>query len=211
MKTYKIHLLRHGRTEAGGQGRYIGRTDLPLSPEGFSQLLQMRDTFTYPSARRFFTCPLTRCQQTLELLYPGAQPTLVEGLTECDFGEWEGKTMTELKPDPRFRDWMAGGSGDIPGGESARQFQQRVMAAFEGVVEQLLREGETEAVVCVPGGVMMLILTAYGLPRLPMNEWAADAGCGFTLRVTPEVWMREPVAEALCAIPWLETDDSESK
>ena len=206
MKTYRIHLLRHGRTQDAGEGRYIGRTDLPLSPEGFSELLQLRGRFTYPSARRFFTSPLTRCRQTLELLYPGSQPTLVKGLSECDFGEWEGKSVAELKADPRYRDWIAGKSGEIPGGESAAQFQQRVMAAFEGVVEQLLREGETEAVAVVPGGVMMLIMTAYGLPRLEMREWAAEAGCGFTLRITPEVWMREPVAEALCAIPWLEQE-----
>lgn len=206
MKTYKIHLLRHGRTQDAGEGRYIGRTDLPLSPAGFSELLQLRETFTYPGARRFFTCPLVRCRQTLELLYPGAQPTLVEGLSECDFGEWEGKSVGELKADPRYRDWIAGKSGEIPGGESASQFQQRVMAAFESVVERLLREGETEAVVVAPGGVVMLILAAYGLPRLELNEWATEAGCGFTLRVTPEVWMREPVAEALCAIPWLDED-----
>ena len=29
MKTYKIHLIRHGITEANQDGRYIGRTDLP--------------------------------------------------------------------------------------------------------------------------------------------------------------------------------------
>ena len=34
MKTYKIHLIRHGQTEANAKGLYIGMTDLPLSPEG---------------------------------------------------------------------------------------------------------------------------------------------------------------------------------
>ena len=34
MKSYKIHLLRHGQTEANEKGLYIGRTDLPLSPAG---------------------------------------------------------------------------------------------------------------------------------------------------------------------------------
>ena len=33
MKTYKIHLIRHGQTEANAKGLYIGMTDLPLSPE----------------------------------------------------------------------------------------------------------------------------------------------------------------------------------
>ena len=202
MKTYKIHLIRHGMTRANDEGLYIGQTDLPLSPDGFSQLLRMQESFVYPQARQFYCAPLTRCRQTLEVLYPNSQPTDVPGLTECFFGEWEGKSVTALKADPRFGAWIAGKSPEIPGGENAADFQKRVMEAFEALVIEVLKSRETETVVCVPGGVLMLIMTAYGLPRLSMREWAADSGCGFTLRITPELWMREPVAEALCAIPW---------
>ena len=206
MKTYKIHLLRHGLTDANEQGLYIGRTNLPLSPEGLLSLQRMKEVFTYPGAGRFFCAAQSRCRQTLAVLYPRCQPEPVPGLNECDFGEWEGKPVSVLKQDPRFSDWISGKSGFIPGGEAPADFQKRVMAAFEDVVRELMKSGETEAVVCVPGGVLMLLMTVYGLPRLPMKEWAADSGCGFTLRVTPEVWMREPVAEALCAIPWQEKE-----
>ena len=48
MKTYKIHLLRHGITEANADGRYIGRTDLPLSPEGLAALLLKELSGLYP-------------------------------------------------------------------------------------------------------------------------------------------------------------------
>ena len=42
MKTYKIHLIRHGMTDANDKHLYIGgRTDLPLSPEGFADLLKL--------------------------------------------------------------------------------------------------------------------------------------------------------------------------
>lgn len=34
VKTYQIHLIRHGLTDGNTQGRYIGRTDLPLSGRG---------------------------------------------------------------------------------------------------------------------------------------------------------------------------------
>lgn len=202
MKTYKIHVIRHGMTEANDKKLYIGRTDLPLSPDGFVQLTRMREAFTYPEATRFWCAAQTRCRQTLRLLYPDCTPTEVDGLNECDFGAWEGQSVAALKQDPRFADWIAGKSGEIPDGEAPATFQARVTAAFEALVWELLKSGETDAVVCVSGGVQMLLMTAYGLPRLPMREWAADNGCGFTLRVTPEVWMREPVAEALCAIPW---------
>lgn len=202
MKTYKIHLIRHGRTPANEQGLYIGRTDLPLSPDGLQELLRMKEVYTYPEAARFFSSPLMRCRQTLSVLYPGCTPEIVDGLAECDFGEWEGRSIAELKHNEAFLRWVSGEETVIPGGEDAATFQKRVMAAFEGLVQELLRSGETEAVVCTHGGVIMMIMSAYGLPKLELKEWVTNSGSGFTLRITPSVWMREPVAEALCAIPW---------
>lgn len=202
MKTYKIHLIRHGRTEANEKGLYIGLTDLPLSPEGLRELLELKEKYEYPGAARFFTSPLTRCRQTLEVLYPGCHPEVVEGLAECDFGDWDGRSVAELQSDPLFLRWMAGDKVSIPDGESAEAFQKRVMEAFEEVVRELMRTGDTEAVICTHGGVIMLILMAYALPRLEMSDCVAESGNGFTLRITPSVWMREPVVEALCMIPW---------
>ncbi len=202
MKTYKIHLLRHGMTAANNDGRYIGRTDLPLSPEGLAALLRLRDSHQYPGGVRFFTSPLARCRQTLEVLYPGCVAEPIDGLAECDFGDWEGKSIRELKADERFLQWMEGKTRAIPGGEDAEAFRARVCAAFEGIVNDLLHSGDTEAVVCTHGGVITLLMQLYSLPRLDPKDCLAAAGEGFTLRVTPSVWMSEPLAEALCVIPW---------
>ena len=56
-------------------------------------------------------------------------------------------------------------------------------------------------VVDAHGGVIMLLMAAYALPRLEMHAWAAGAGEGFTLRITPTLWMREPVAEFAGVVP----------
>ena len=201
MKSYKIHLLRHGQTEANEKGLYIGRTDLPLSPRGLTELLEKKKAGGYPGAARFFTSPLSRCRQTLEVLYPGCRQEVVPGLQECDFGVWDGRSVSALKTDDGFQRWLAGTQAEIPGGESAAAFQQRVMEAFEGLVNGLLRSGDTEAVICTHGGVIMLLMAAYALPKGEMHQWTTNAGCGFTLRITPTLWMREPVAEAIATIP----------
>ncbi len=202
MKTYKIHLLRHGMTAANDDGRYIGKTDLPLSPEGLAALLHQRNTYQYPGGVRFFTSPLARCRQTLEVLYPGCNAESVEGLSECDFGEWENKSIRDLKADERFLQWMEGSARTIPGGEDTETFRSRVCAAFEGIVNDLIHSGDTEAVICTHGGVITMLMQLYSLPRLDPKDCLAAAGEGFTLRVTPSVWMNEPLAEALCIIPW---------
>lgn len=202
MKTYKIHLIRHGMTEANRDGRYVGRTDLPLSPEGLTHLLAHKEKYQYPGGVRFFTSPLLRCRQTLEVLYPGCAPETVEGLAECDFGDWEGKSLAQLKGEESFLRWIEGRDRTIPGGEDSESFRQRVCAAFEGIVGDLLRNGDTEAVICTHGGVIILLMQLYSLPRLEPKDCLANPGEGFTLRVTPSIWMNEPLAEALCIIPW---------
>lgn len=206
MKTYKIHLIRHGVTDANQDGRYIGRTDLPLSPEGLTALFALKERYQYPGGVRFFVSPLARCRQTLEVLYPGCQPEVVEGLRECDFGDWEGKNIRDLKNDERFLQWMEGKTRDIPNGEGTEVFRARVCEAFEGIVNDLLHSGDTEAVICTHGGVITLLMQLYSLPRLDPKDCLAAPGQGFTLRVTPSIWMNEPLAEALCIIPWEKED-----
>lgn len=143
MKSYKIHLIRHGETEANEKGLYIGHTDLPLSAAGLQGLLRLRGEACYPGAARFFTSPLTRCRQTLEVLYPHCRQEIADGLAECDFGEWEGKSAAALQNDPRFGEWIAGKRADIPGGEAAADFQTRVTEAFAGIVQELMKSGDT--------------------------------------------------------------------
>lgn len=203
MKSYKIYLIRHGLTEANEQGLYIGRTDLPLSPAGLSRLLAMKQSggHAYPPAARYFTSPLARCRQTLEVLYPGCRAEIVPELAECDFGEWDGRSVSQLKTDDRFQQWLTGQRSDIPGGESSEDFQRRVTTAFEAIVEGLMRSGDTEAVVCTHGGVVMMLMAAYALPHSPLQAWGGPDGGGFVLRITPGVWMRQPVAEVIGELP----------
>lgn len=201
MKSYKIHLIRHGLTEANEKGLYLGKTDLPLSPGGLADLIAKKEEAIYPPAAHFYTSPLTRCKQTLAVLYPEAQAEVVEPLAECDFGIWDGKSAAELQLDEDFGRWIRGELTEIPGGEDAAAFQARIMAAFESIVEDVMKHGDGDAVICTHGGVIMMIMAAYALPQADASAWGAEPGCGFTLRVSPSLWMREPVAEAIDYVP----------
>ena len=203
MKSYVIHLIRHGITEGNLLGQYIGSTDSPLAPQGIEQLEQLRKKYRYPQAAVYYSSPLSRCTQTLRILYPDANAILVPDLRECDFGDWEGKTAAELeKEDPTFLEWMKTGAQAQPkNGENGGVFMQRVCAAFEKIVEGMLRSGTTSAVIVTHGGCIMSILSAYGLPRANFYDWLTDNGCGYTLRITPGLWMRSMVAEVEATLP----------
>ena len=61
MKTFKLHLIRHGLTSGNLQGLYIGSgTDIPLCDEGRAQLAELKERFEYPQVDTVFSSPLMR-------------------------------------------------------------------------------------------------------------------------------------------------------
>ena len=61
MKTLKIHLIRHGATDANYLGQYIGcKTDLPLAPEGLNELRLLKENMDYPDIERLYSSPMLR-------------------------------------------------------------------------------------------------------------------------------------------------------
>lgn len=203
MKSYTIHLIRHGVTVGNMLGQYIGRTDSPLAPEGIKALQELKENYEYPQAQAFYCSPMSRCIDTLHILYPGVEPVLVDGFRECDFGDWEGKTAKQLaEEDPNFLQWMESSHTVAPpNGESTGVLVQRTCAAFEKLVEDMLRSGTTSAVVVAHGGTLMSILSAYGIPRASFYDWMTENGCGYSMRITPGLWMRSMVAEVYDTIP----------
>lgn len=204
MKSYTIHLIRQGLTAGNEEGRYIGSTDLPLSSNGAERLEKLRGRYSYPGAKIYFCSPQKRALQTLSLLYPQAKPVRIEDFSECDFGDWEGKTAKEIAGrDPEFGQWVSGSGSQVtpPHGESSAVFLHRVCAAFEKIAGWMMRSGAVDAVMVVPGGVLMSILSAYGLPKAKFYDWMTEDGRGYSMRITPGLWMRSMVGEVYAKLP----------
>ena len=204
MKSYVIHFIRHGSIDETLSGKYIGTTDVPLSDKGKTALRKLDYDYSYPGAQALFTSPLKRCTQTAQLLYPDLKPLVIANLSECNFGEWEGKTADELKNDEDFQKWLAGDNGvKPPRGESNTDFVRRICLMFESIVEGLMKTGVTESVIITHGGVIMTLLAVYGLPQAKPFEWTMDNGFGYSVRVTPMLWQRGKVCEVFQKVPLL--------
>lgn len=202
MKSYIIHFIRHGAIDETLSGKYIGTTDVPLSDKGKMDLKKLDYEYRYPGTQVVFTSPLKRCTETCRILYPEQNPLSIANLSECNFGEWEGKTAEELKNDPDFEKWLAGDSSvKPPRGESNADFTRRICRMFESIVEGLMKTGTTESVIVTHGGVIMTLLAVYGLPQAKPFEWTMDNGFGYSLRVTPMLWQRDKVCEVFQTIP----------
>lgn len=205
MKSYTIHLIRHGVCEGNLEGRYVGRTQSPLAAQGLQALLALKGQGRYPEAEKYYASPCVRCVDTLKVLYPTADPEVIFELAECDFGDWENRLAEELGEDPAFLRWMEGGQNAAPpNGESSAVFMQRVCAGFEMLVKNMMTVGDRSAVLVTHGGVIMTLLAAYGLPRAQMTDWMCENGHGYSLRIDPMLWSRDNVAEVYAMLP--ETD-----
>ncbi len=203
MKSYIIHFIRHGAIDETLSGKYIGTTDVSLSDKGKADLRKLDYNYRYPGAQAVFSSPLKRCTETCKILYPELKPLVITQLSECNFGEWEGKTAEELKNDPDFEKWLAGDSSvKPPRGESNADFTRRICRMFESIVEGLMKTGTTESVIVTHGGVIMTLLAVYGLPQAKPFEWTMDNGFGYSLRVTPLLWQRDKVCEVFSQIPY---------
>lgn len=203
MKSYVIHFIRHGSIDETLSGKYIGTTNVSLSDKGKMSLKKLNFDYVYPQVPVVFTSPLKRCTQTCKILFPNIKPLVIDALSECNFGEWEGKTAEELKTDPDFEKWLAGdNSVKPPRGESNDDFVRRICKMFESIVEGLMKTGTTECAIITHGGVIMTLLAVYGLPQAKPFEWTMDNGFGYSLRVTPMLWQRDKVCEVFSALPY---------
>ncbi len=197
MKTYKIHLIRHGLTEANLKQQYIGSTDMPLAAVGLSELQRLKNENDYPRVDKVYSSPMLRCKQTANVLYPSKDITIIDNLREIDFGDFEGKTATELELDPRYADWAAGRISAAPGGEDNTDFAKRLCIGLNEIVRDMMASNAEHSAVIMHGGAIMMLLSSCAVPRKSMVEWTCSAGSGFSLLVTPSLYHSSGIVEVI--------------
>lgn len=137
-----IYLLRHGEPlqEPGGR-RYIGRTDLPLSPAGLRQAEQWHSFFSTIALSAVFCSDLRRTTQTARIIAHGRSfdITRMPELREVNMGAWEGLSFETVRSTDRTAYDMRGAhpaDHRPPSGESFRDLHSRVVPAFERIAAQ---------------------------------------------------------------------------
>jgi probable phosphoglycerate mutase len=159
-----FHLLRHG--EHVLRGRVVGRTPgVGLSDRGRAEIAAVAERFSGEKIEGLYASPLQRTRETAEILADrlGLPIDFREDLLELDFGEWTGKTFEAVRQDERWRLWSNCRSiAAVPGGESMRQVQERVVGALFKL-RQCHRDG---AVLVVSHGdvIRAALLFALGMP-----------------------------------------------
>ncbi len=185
-----LALIRHAPTEWNEQVRIQGRTDIELSAEG----LRRAESWKLPPELNAFAwvcSPLKRAMQTARLLGAPTDCPTDRRLQEADWGDWEGRVLSELRAElgqDMVRNEARGLDLRPPGGESPREVRERLRAFVRDIAA-----GGRDTVAVTHNGVLRAsysLATGWDFKTKPeaVLQWGAaylyDAGAdgGLSIR-----------------------------
>ena len=162
-----LWLARHGETEWSRSGRHTGRSDLPLTAQGEAEARRLGALLRGRTFGLVLTSPLRRARDTCALAGYGAVAEVDPGLSEWDYGAYEGWHLDEIRREqPGWTIW----TGVVRGGESAAQVAARV-----GSVLERAAAAPGDALLFGHGHALrMLALAWVGLPPADGRALALD-------------------------------------
>lgn len=131
-----VILVRHGRTTANASGVLAGRTaGVKLDKAGRVQADRTGERLGVVPLVGVVSSPLERCRQTSRAILShqsGSLTTMIEsGITECDYGQWQGRGLADLATEKLWPVVQNQPSAVVfPGGESLAAMQARSVAAI---------------------------------------------------------------------------------
>ena len=159
-----FHLLRHG--EPAIFGRLNGRLPgVGLSEKGRAEAAMQAGRLAGEKIEVVYSSPMQRTRETAEILAErlGLSIRYREDVIEIDYGEWTGLTFDQIRRDERWQMWSRSrGIAAIPGGESWRQVQERVVGALFDL-QQAHPDGSV-AIVSHGDVIKAALLFALGMP-----------------------------------------------
>lgn len=133
-----VLLVRHGQTPTTGstlpgraKGLHLAESGLAQAEAAAVRIAQLRDVAAV------YASPLERTRETARPIAAarGLKVQIHRGLLECDFGDWTGAKLTDLRKLPEWRTVQSYPSGfRFPGGESFTEMQTRMVGAIDELV-----------------------------------------------------------------------------
>lgn len=176
-----IHLVRHGTTPTTGQvlpGRAPG---LHLADTGRAQAERAAERLAeLAKVDALYCSPLERARETAAPIARalGQRARVRSGLLECDFGEWTGRSLSELSKLPEWSTVQRAPSVfRFPGGESFAEMQFRIVSTLDA----LRSEHQGGTIVCVSHADPIKAVVAHALgTHLDLFQRIVISTCSIT-------------------------------
>ncbi|MGF1496145.1 MAG: histidine phosphatase family protein [Elainellaceae cyanobacterium] len=137
----KLYLLRHGETTHSRTGGYCGALDPELTPNGLQMAQAFAEAYRTLPWAGIYASPMKRAIATAKPLCEATnlEMQIREGLREIHFGEWEGKSIDEVKQqyEDDYVRWLTEPAWNPPtGGETAVELASRASLVIAEIEER---------------------------------------------------------------------------
>jgi probable phosphomutase (TIGR03848 family) len=189
-----VLLIRHGRTAANTAGVLAGRAPgVELDEVGLKQTTELGLRVAPVPLRLIVTSPLRRCRETVQAVQgPRPEPCPVEvddGLVECGYGDWTGRTLKELSKEKLWATVQQQPSAvQFPGGESMTEMSSRAVGTIRSWDRRLAAEhGEDTVWAAVSHGdvIKAILADALGVYLDGFQRILVDPASVSIIRYTP--------------------------
>jgi len=187
----EVLLVRHGETLWNTEGRIQGHLDSPLSSAGVAQAEVLARRLAAERPDGLYTSDLGRALQTAEPIAcaTGLVPQVDPKLRERSYGRFEGRIWSEIKSEfrgDRDAHWDHTSRVKAVGGESVREFRDRVLSALDRIAR---KAAESKVVIVAHGGVLgMLYRQVMGIPPEAPRSYAMPNAAVNRFRFESGVW-----------------------
>ena len=159
-----ILLVRHGENEYVAKGRLAGRLPgVHLNENGRMQAEAVAKALGKAPIKAVYSSPMERCMETAEPLAAALGMDVIsrEGLLEVDFGDWQDKTLKQLR---RRKLWkvVQGNPARMhfPQGETFVDAQHRIVQTLEDLSQQ---HKPKDLIVCFSHSDLIKLAISYYL------------------------------------------------
>lgn len=140
-----LYMLRHGETRFSLSRGYCGALDVELTEAGHQMAQAFAEEYNSLKWEAIYCSPMKRAKATATPISEatGLPLQIREGIRECDYGEWEGKSKAEVRREfeADYIHWMTEPAWNAPtNGETAVDVRNRAMSVI-AEIEQMHTNG----------------------------------------------------------------------
>lgn len=201
----RLILVRHAETQANLEQLWQGDLDAPLTQRGLLQVeataRRLAEMHRQEPFDLFYVSPLPRAQSTAAAIaHATGLPILIEdGLREFGLGDWEGRSLRELREiEDLWGRWDVDPSFAPPNGESPLSFNRRAVQ----MLNDLAQRHRGQNVLVVTHGAFISSVLATWLGGDPRNWRSFDPpNCAISVITRSEAGWRGDLVNDISHLP----------